>query len=95
MTDQIDRLKELNGALCAEVNDKDRRIRELEAEVERLDGYRRQVGGMQAACNRLKRRCARLEAILAEAHGMIEHEFPPHCYAHIDERMRALGMEVD
>lgn len=31
MTDQIDKLKQLNGELCAEINAKDRRIRELES----------------------------------------------------------------
>ena len=33
MTDQIDKLRTLNGELCAEINEKDRRIRELESLV--------------------------------------------------------------
>lgn len=39
MTDQIDKLRTLNGELCAEVNAKDKRIRELEAENDELRGY--------------------------------------------------------
>ena len=31
MQDQIDKLRTLNGELCAEINEKDRRIRELES----------------------------------------------------------------
>ena len=30
MTDQTDKLRTLNGELCAEINEKDKRIRELE-----------------------------------------------------------------
>ena len=33
MTDQTDKLLKLNGELCAEINAKDRRIRELESLV--------------------------------------------------------------
>ena len=33
MTDQTDKLRTLNGELCAEINEKDARIRELESLV--------------------------------------------------------------
>ena len=33
MTDQIDKLKQLNGELCAEINRQEKRIRELESLV--------------------------------------------------------------
>ena len=39
MNEQIEKLKRLNGELCAEVNEKGKRIRELEAENYELRGY--------------------------------------------------------
>lgn len=46
MTDQIDKLRTLNGELCAEINEKDRRIRELESLVR--DMWFKNIGRMDS-----------------------------------------------
>lgn len=80
--DQIDKLRTLNGELCAEINEKDKRIRELESLVEFMEPFFMFSLSHQCGCPN----------DYAEP-----HDCDKGCKAlgEFRQRIRELGMEVD
>lgn len=92
MTDQIDKLKRLNGELCAEINEKDRRIRELETENdELLEAWSNQAKTIYEQIKRIRN----LESLVRDMYSMRECFRPNNRWPWIEKRIRELGIEVD
>lgn len=73
---QVEKLKVLNGELCAEVNEKDERIRELELRIELSDKAQtaRDNGYTEGFDNGVKACLQQLEGIFMNAGGIIDVE---------------------
>lgn len=92
MTDQIDKLRTLNGELCAEINRQERRIRELERENVDL---RIQLEGIKNFAVDEQRRGDALESLVRDMHKELANADGVFLMGYIEKRIRELGIEVN
>jgi len=88
--EEVDRLKGVNGELCAEINRQERRIRELENELNDVAG---KWAAAQVKAEDASRRCMLLEALVRDWQELYEYPDYGDC-CRLMKRMREFGIEV-
>ena len=86
--EEVDRLKTVNGELCAEINRQERRIRELEGE---LNDVADKWAAAQVKAEDASKRCMLLEALVRDLAPFVCADDG---IDEIERRMAELGIEV-
>ena len=90
LEDKVDSLKDVNGDLCREINRQERRIRDLEGDLNDVAG---KWAAAQVTAEDASKRCVLLEALVRDWCELYENPDYGGC-CRLRERMGALGIEV-